>query len=265
MATPWIGGTARLGRDDDGDEPGPGAIESWGRPLGATGEARVEQPGSASRTVGVIAALAAFSGAFVVLDQAYIRVVDDWFPPVGTSTSLATLYGLVSRLHLIIPLLLLVLWRPRLLGFQLGQTRRHWRVLLLFLVANCGVVAGYLVLSGNTTPYSGIQWWFTEVVTVPLVEETMWRGVVFALLLGALRRVHPEGTATTYAIWCSALAFGLLHGANALVGVPGVFVAVQVLNAAVWGVVYGYARALTGSIYPPIALHAAMNLVVVLL
>lgn len=225
----------------------------------------MSRPGSASYTVGVVAVLAALSGVFVVLDQAYVRVVDARFPSVGTSTSLATLYGLVSRLHLIIPLLLLVLWRPRLLGFQLGQSLRHWRLLLLFLVANSGVVAGYLILSGTTTPYSGDQWWFTEVVTVPLVEETMWRGVVFALLLGALRRVRPEGTATRYAIWCSAVAFGLLHGANALVGVPGVFVAVQVLNATVWGVVYGYARAVTDSIYPPIALHAAMNLVVVLL
>jgi membrane protease YdiL (CAAX protease family) len=40
---------------------------------------------------------------------------------------------------------------------------------------------------------------------------------------------------------------------------------VQVLNAAIWGVVYGYARALTASLYPPIIMHAAMNLVVVLL
>jgi membrane protease YdiL (CAAX protease family) len=40
---------------------------------------------------------------------------------------------------------------------------------------------------------------------------------------------------------------------------------VQVLNAGVWGIVYGYARALTDSIYPPMLLHAAMNLVVVLL
>lgn len=260
-----MGQKARLERDDDQDEPGPGAIEFLGRLPRTPSDERVEQPASASRTVGVIVALAAFSAAFVVLDQAYNRFVDDRLPTVGTSTSLATVYGLVSRLHLIIPLLLLALWRPRLLGFQLGQTRRHWRLLLLFLVANCGIVAGYLVLSGNTTPYSGNQWLFTEVVTVPLVEETMWRGVVFAVLLGTLRRVQPEGTATTYAIWCSALAFGLLHGANALVGVPMVFVAVQVLNATVWGVVYGYARALTGSIYPPIALHAAMNLVVVLL
>jgi membrane protease YdiL (CAAX protease family) len=93
----------------------------------------------------------------------------------------------------------------------------------------------------------------------------MWRGVVFAILVTAFRRIRPERAAITWAVWSSGLAFGLLHGANALVAVPWMFVAVQVVNAAVWGVVYGYARALTDSIYPPLALHAAMNLVVVLL
>lgn len=100
---------------------------------------------------------------------------------------------------------------------------------------------------------------------MPLVEETMWRGAVFAVLLAAFQRIYPDGAATTLAVWSSGRAFGLLHGAHALVGVPLVFVGVQVLNAAVWGVVYGYARARTDSIYPPVVLHAAMNLSVVLL
>lgn len=240
-------------------------IGSPAAPPGTPDEAGADQTASARRVLGIVAALAACGAAFVVLDQAYVHFVSGRFPPVGTSTSLATLYGLTSRLHLILPLLALALWRPRLLGFQVGQTRRHWRLLLLFLVANCGIVGGYLLLSGNTTPYSGTQWLLTEVVIVPLVEETMWRGVVFAMLLSAFRRIQPQGTATTSAVWLSGLAFGLLHTANALAGAPWAFVAVQVLNAAVWGIVYGYARALTDSIYPPMCLHAAMNLVVVLL
>jgi len=35
-------------------------------------------------------------------------------------------------------------------------------------------------------------------------------------------------------------------------GVPLPFVAIQTLNATIWGVVYGYARARTESVYPPI-------------
>ena len=230
-----------------------------------SGRPGVDRRAPALRTLGVAVAVAACTLAFVAVDQAYVRFVDARFPAVGTSTSLATLYGVVSRLHLIIPLTLVALWRPRTLGFQLGQTRRHLRLLTLLLLANVGTVAAYLLLSGGTTPYSGHQWLFTEVVTVPVVEEVMWRGLVFAVLLSALRPAQPQRAATTTAVWLSGLAFGLAHGANVLVGLPMAFVAIQVLNATVWGVVYGYARARTDSIYPPIVLHAAMNLTVVLL
>jgi len=215
-------------------------------------------------TLKILLALLVFCILFGLVDQAYIRFIDARFPAVGDSAALATLYGIVSRAHLILPLLALALWKPRRLNFQMGQTRRFWRMLLVMLVANCGIVAGYLLLTG-ATPYSGNQWLLTEIVTVPLVEETMWRGAVFAALLVAFARVHPPERAMTWAVWSSGIAFGLLHGGNALVGVPPAFVAVQVLNATVWGVVYGYARARSGSLYPPIILHAAMNLVVVLL
>jgi len=215
-------------------------------------------------TLGIFLALLAFCILFGLIDQAYNHFMNARFPAVGASAARATLYGIVSRAHLIVPLLALSVWKPRHLGFQLGRTRRLWRLLLVMLVANCAIVGGYLLLTG-ATPYSGNQWLLTEIVTVPLVEETMWRGAVFAALLMAFGRVHPPERAMTWAVWSSGIAFGLLHGGNALIGVPPAFVAVQVLNAAIWGVVYGYARARSDSLYPPILLHAAMNLVVVLL
>jgi membrane protease YdiL (CAAX protease family) len=67
----------------------------------------------------------------------------------------------------------------------------------------------------------------------------------------------------TLVVWLSGLAFGLLHANNRISGVPLQFVAIQVLNASIWGIVYGYARVQTDSIYPPMFLHAAMNLVVI--
>jgi membrane protease YdiL (CAAX protease family) len=133
------------------------------------------------------------------------------------------------------------------------------------LVVNCGVIGGYLLLTHSTTPYSGNQWLVTEIVTVPLVEETFWRGLVFAVLLAAFGRLYPSATSRHLTVWLSGLAFGALHAANALAGVPPAFALLQAASAAVWGVLYGYARAQTASIYPPLLLHAAMNLVVVLL
>jgi membrane protease YdiL (CAAX protease family) len=174
------------------------------------------------------------------------------------------LWGVVSRAHLLLLIVPLVLWRPRLFGFHIGKTWRHWRMVLVMLLANCGVIAAYLWLTSSTTPYSGNQWLLTEVITVPVVEEIFWRGLVFTILLLVLRRQYSENASSHLAVWLSGIAFGLLHAANSLAGVPALFVTIQVLNATIWGVVYGYARARTDSIYPPMLLHAAMNLVVIL-
>jgi membrane protease YdiL (CAAX protease family) len=212
----------------------------------------------------VMAGLAVFVTLFVIADGAYYRFADSWFPRVGTSAWLASLWGLVSRAHLLVLIIPLVVWKPRLFGFQVGKIRQHLLMLLLMLLANCGVIAAYLWLTNSTTPYSGNQWLLTEVLTVPLVEEIFWRGLVFTLLLQLLRKKYPDPLSSTWAVWLSGIAFGLLHANNLAAGVPLQFVAIQVLNASIWGVVYGYARARTGSIYPPIFLHAAMNLVVIL-
>lgn len=233
-----------------------GEINYNNRPQPATG--------SNLRALLILPILALFCVVFVVVDQAYNRFISAIFPNLGTSAWLATLYGIVSRAHIILIILPFALWRPRLLGLQIGKIRQYWRMLLIMLIANCGIVAGYLWLTGGGTPYSGNQWLVTEVITVPVLEELFWRGLVFAGLLLAFRQLYKENTANHLAVWVSGLAFGLLHGGNTLAGVPIAFVAVQVLNATIWGVVYGYARAKTESIYPPILLHAAMNLVVVL-
>jgi membrane protease YdiL (CAAX protease family) len=221
-------------------------------------------PHGAVPAVCIMLGLAAFGAPFVVIDQAYYTFASARFPPVGASTWLATLWGLVSRAHLLAVLIPLAIWRPAWLGLRGFDLRRHGCMLLLMLAANVGVIAAYLWLTGSSTPYSANQWFLTEVVSVPLVEETFWRGIVFAVVLALSLRFYSEKTSLTLTVWSTGLVFGALHAANALAGVPLAFAALQALNAAVWGVVYGYARARTGSVYPPILLHAAMNLVVVL-
>ncbi len=200
-------------------------------------------------------------GAFVVFgDKFWLARMQRVFPNAAPN-----LWGLVSRGHmLLLGILVVAAWRdPRLFGFQIGETFRHWKFLLLLLVLNCAIVGGYLALTGGT-PYSGNEWLLTETVWVPLVEELVWRGAVFTLLLLGLRRYYSERTSTALAIWIGGVVFGLLHANNLLYGVPPAFIAVQVLNAAVWGVVYSLARARTESIYPAMVLHAAMNAIVVL-
>jgi hypothetical protein len=76
----------------------------------------------------------------------------------------------ISRVHLLLFIIPLAFWRPRWFRFQIGKIKQHWRMLLIMLVANCGVIAAYLWLTQSSTPYSVNQWLLTEVVTVPLVE-----------------------------------------------------------------------------------------------
>lgn len=103
-------------------------------------------------TLLIVLALAAFIVTFVMADTTYIKFADAHFPNVGTSAWLATLWGLISRAYLLILIIPVILWKPRLFGFRIGKARQHWRMLLIMLVANCSVIGGYLLLTGSTTP-----------------------------------------------------------------------------------------------------------------
>lgn len=200
-----------------------------------------------------------FAALVVISDQLWLPWMKEVFP-----NATPNLWGLVSRAHmLLLGILIISIWRnPRLFGFQIGKMFESWRLILILLMLNCGIVGGYLAFSGST-PYSGNEWLLTETVWVPLVEELIWRGVVFTLLLIGLQKYYSKRTSTHLAIWIGGVVFGLLHGNNIFYGVPPAFVAIQVLNAVIWGVVYSFARARTESIYPPMLLHSAMNLMVI--
>jgi hypothetical protein len=172
----------------------------------------LNMPGALRYTVLIAVTLLAFSAVFMVVDNAYFKYTYAHFPNVGVSGWLATLWGIVSRLHLLALLIPLVLWRPRWMGFQIGKINQHWRMLIVMLLANCGLIAAYLWLNHSTTPYSADQWLLTEVVTVPVLEETFWRGLVFGLLLIAMRKFHPEAISNHLAVWFSGITFGLLPG-----------------------------------------------------
>lgn len=78
----------------------------------------------------------------------------------------------------------------------------------------------------------------------PIVEEAMFRGLGFRLLEVYGQRVAIVGT---------AMAFSLAHGA--VIDLPWVLVT---------GLGLGYLRSRSGSLYPPVALHAVVNGVAVL-
>jgi len=207
----------------------------------------------------VLVGALAFSALF-----AWVNTVNyTWLSPLYERTSSSTLWGIIQRLYLIIPCIGVLLWKPRQIGLQIGNTTHHWRMLSLMLCVNMAVIGVYLFLTGGT-PYSGLEILVNEVITVPFVEEVVWRGIVFSAILAVLDKFLPENQSGILSAIYSGICFGLLHSTNALLGYPLAFVALQTLNATVWGIVYGIARAKSGSIYPPMFMHAAMNLLVVL-
>lgn len=228
-----------------------------------TSPPRHETPTRALTLISVCAGLVAFCALFLVIDQTFYQFISSVFPPVGESASLATAWGILSRAPWVLALFLVSLLKPGLLALQAGQIRARLRFVVAMVAINCIVVATFLVLSGSSTPYSGNQWTSTEVLTVPLVEELFWRGLVFSILFAILIKSFSRRSSLILTVWLGGVAFGVLHAANALAGVPLQFVAVQTLNAMVWGVVYSHSRAITDSVYPSVISHAAMNLVVI--
>jgi membrane protease YdiL (CAAX protease family) len=207
----------------------------------------------------VLLGVLALSAVLAWVNYAYYN----WLSPQFEGSSSHTVWGIIQRLYLIIPIIIISLWKPRQIGYQVGKTFQHTRMLLVMLALNVAVIWGYKLLAGDT-PYTGTELLFNEVITVPLVEEIFWRGIIFAALFAVLKRFLSEESSGMLAGVYSGICFGLLHSTNALFGYPLAFVALQVLNATIWGVTYGIARAKTDSVYPPILLHAAMNLVAVL-
>ena len=104
---------------------------------------------------GALLAVITFSAVFFLFDSTYCSYASARFPSVGASALLATAWGIDSRAHLLVLIVPLALWRPRMFGFQVGRVWQHGRLLLGMLLANCDVIAAYLLLTRSSTPYSG--------------------------------------------------------------------------------------------------------------
>jgi membrane protease YdiL (CAAX protease family) len=155
----------------------------------------------------------------------------------------------------------IVVWRPSAFGFRIGETRRHWRLVLVTVVAAAALTA-LLLRAVGATPYSDASL-FIETVVVPVTEELAFRAVLLTGLLVALSRLHDARTALILAVTFDGVAFGLAHLANATSLASG-FVLAQATFAGVLGMGCAYLMARTQSIYPAIALHAVVNAVVVI-
>ncbi len=153
----------------------------------------------------------------------------------------------------------LTAWAPERFGWRWGSTGQHLRLIAGSLAAVVLIVASFRWLTG-ATPY---QPSVGELVLVPLGEEALFRGFLLVTLIGGFRRWLGESAALRWAVAVSAISFGVGHLGN-LGYVPTAFVVVQVIAAIAFGILAGWVRVRTDSLFGPALLHSAMNAAAVL-
>ena len=158
--------------------------------------------------------------------------------------------------------LLLTAWQPVRGGLTLNDTFKEWKAASAgFLILLILVVPAWLYfLVGQSTPPPNASW--TIVTIAAISEELIFRGGLFAGLLTIFGRLVPEKRAVFLTIVATSLAFSFWH-----MPWPGdiePFTWFQMGYTGVGGLVYGWIRARTGSIWVPVAAHAAVNFLAVI-
>ena len=194
-------------------------------------------------TVGVFV-LSSLVGSVVALVIMKMRGAESLTP------DLTLLYYLIQML----PPIGYVAWLRRKAGrpcgVHLGVRKVNLPMLLwgvVVLMASSVVLEPLLMLFPkeeyqNVTDMVGLGGWaiLSVVVCAPVLEEILFRGLIFE----SCRERFGSGAA----VLVSALLFGLVHG-----------VPVQIINAFVVGLIFGYIYLRTGSLLSVILLHVVNN------
>lgn len=194
-------------------------------------------------TVGVFA-LSSIVGSLVAFVVMKARGAESLTP------DLTLLYYLIQML----PPIGYVAWlrhkAGRPCGVRLGVRKVNLPMLLwgvVVLLASSVVLEPLLMLFPkeeyqNVTDMVGLGGWaiLSVVVCAPVLEEILFRGLIFE----SCRERFGSGAA----VLVSALLFGLVHG-----------VPVQIINAFVVGLIFGYVYLRTGSLLSVILLHVVNN------
>lgn len=137
---------------------------------------------------------------------------------------------------------------------QVGLGRRPHRLGLLDLgmVALPLLVPVIAIVQAGTAPATGfnVTWLLADALCVAFWEELYFRGI----LLHQFRTQLPR-----YAIWLSALLFGLAHAGNGAAGAATSFVIVQTAWTLLCGAGLAAVRIRTGSLPLLIAGHFVLN------
>jgi len=135
-------------------------------------------------------------------------------------------------------------WRP---VFRDDERSPRWTLLIPAFMA-LGILAGLATADWGARDTSFIVWLLVGTIAVGIAEETLTRGLVLTAMRGGMGEIG--------AWFWSSLLFGLLHGANIVLGQDVGPTLQQIVFAFVFGSVLYAARRSTGTLLVPIVLHA---------
>jgi membrane protease YdiL (CAAX protease family) len=216
-------------------------------------------PGRLVAWLGFVGALTAlnYAGRFATEDTTDDDIAYEWVSSIGVVVQFGLMLGI---------LLLIAKGLPKRELFALRRPASWKRALGLAVLALVTIYLGSLAYTGilsllgdfDPTEEQGLvpdEWdssraapfvafFLAVTILAPVVEELTYRGLGFSLF-------WPYGV--VLAVVATGLLFGLTHGL--LIGLPVL---------AFFGIVVGWLRAKTDSVYPGMLLHATFNAVALL-
>ncbi|RHR85709.1 CPBP family intramembrane metalloprotease [Roseburia sp. AF15-21] len=110
--------------------------------------------------------------------------------------------------------------------------------------------------AGNVRPALEIIFYIVAIFLVGLVEELVFRGVIFNLLLNSFPKTRKG---ITGAIVLGGVLFGLMHFVNILSGVKFTSALIQVISAALMGILFCTIYASTRNFWMLVIFHALVD------
>ena len=152
--------------------------------------------------------------------------------------------------------LLMTLYNPREFGLGLAQTFKNWKISLICTLI---IIIPILVYFKTTaySPFHSMSW--QVFILAPLGEEIIFRGAFYTWINETLKDIidNHEEVIILLSIVFSALAFGFWHIPNIIV--EPTYTVSQISHTTFLGLIFGYLRYKTGSIYSSVIIHSIIN------
>lgn len=189
-----------------------------------------------------------------------VAITLHWIPNYWAFTIQPLMQGLPHPWSYLLPTVilgaLLTVWAPRTFGLAWARTW-HRRKLVIVVCGGMNVVS-IAVMLFLKTPFYGMNPGLY--VCIPLYEELLFRGFLYAVVADAFPRQLKVGRIRcTSAVVITGVAFGVWHLGGLRLPTQGFFY-FQVFYTTIAGCLYAYVREQSGSLWGPWLFHFIVDL-----